>query len=54
MIPKSVLYKLVRKADGMIVNEGSAADMRSLAKRKENRGLYFIGLSPSAKVGEKW
>jgi hypothetical protein len=50
MIPKSLLYKLVRKSDNVIIAEGSAKVIVSLRKRTPNT---FVGVgSPASSIGK--
>jgi hypothetical protein len=45
-------FKLVRKTDNVITDEGSARKIRKL--RKADPDKYFIGRSFAKNVGDKW
>lgn len=49
-IPKSTLYKLVRKSDNVIIAEGSKKNISSMQKKTPGT---FVGLTTS-KIGEKF
>ena len=50
MIPKSLIYKLVRIADNVIIAEGSAKVIVSLRKHTPNT---FVGVgSPASQIGQ--
>lgn len=50
MIPKSLLYKLARKSDGVIIAEGNAKEMRAL--RKKTPGTQVWISSPKSALGQ--
>lgn len=52
MIPKSLIYKLVRKADNIIIAEGNKKDIQKLAKKNPDS---FVGIgSHKSTIGEKF
>ena len=51
-IPKSTMYKLVRKSDNVIVDQGSKARMHKL--RKAGDGEFYVGVSGKKNVGDKF
>jgi hypothetical protein len=50
MIPKSIIYKLVRKSDGLILAEGNKKEMHRLQKKIVNTRIWISASRPM--VGE--
>ena len=51
MIPKSIIYKAVRKSDHIVIAEGNKAEMKKLTKKNKTLSL-MIG-STRSQLGEK-
>jgi len=43
MIPKSIIYKLVRLSDRIIIAEGNKKEMQSLRKKTAGTIVYLSG-----------
>lgn len=50
MIPKSLIYKLVRKTDNLIIAEGNAKEIIKL--RKNTPGTFAGVGSPNSQIGQ--
>ena len=50
MIPKSIIYKLVRLSDRIVIAEGNKKDMHSLRKKTAGCVVYLSG--PTSQLGK--